>query len=438
MDSWLKQSHFPLLTVSLLADNRIRLQQQAFLLEPSLATTATTSTTVATALWIVPLRVVCVTNGVRRTTAAVMRTRELEIQLPADVSELHVTHCLSLSMISAVSLICTSLAARVAATSATVVTHQRAPLQRKTKHLLIECTAAVHSYDNSALELPLVVNEAHAGFFVTHYADERSWQAAFRAAVSSSSDSSCSDGATEVEAVGLVQDLILLLHQAILRCNDEQQLQQPTAQHDSLTAAALHARLLSIEAALRRSTSGRQQAAWFAAAQFLWDIKLAVCRALLQQARARSAGDTDAVALLPLALPLAVPPKAVTASVAAAVAAVDTAAAVETAAVATEEADSVTAALTAAESVAAEVRHQLQLHEQQLAAGWELAEERLHSSRFAALLQHISSNTLRLVNIAAAAAAAVCCNWCCPAAAAAAAVTVPLFASGDSTSCVLM
>jgi hypothetical protein len=148
--------------------------------------------------------------------------------------------------------------------------------------------------------------------------------------------------------------------QAILRCNDEQQLQQPTAQHDSLTAAALHSRLLSIEAALRRSTSGRQQAAWFAAAQFLWDIKLAVCRALLQQARARSAGDTDAVALLPLALPLAVPPKAVTASVA------------------TEEADSVTAALTAAESVAAEVSHQLQWHEQQLAAGWELAEERLH------------------------------------------------------------
>jgi aminopeptidase N len=85
MDSWLKQSHFPLLTVSLLADNRIRLQQQAFLLEPSLATTATTGTTVATALWIVPLRVVCINNGVRRTTVAVMRTRELEIQLPADV-----------------------------------------------------------------------------------------------------------------------------------------------------------------------------------------------------------------------------------------------------------------------------------------------------------------------------------------------------------------
>jgi aminopeptidase N len=86
MDSWLKQSHFPLITVTQLADNKLRLQQQPFLLETSApATGATTSTAAAAALWIVPLRVVCVTNGVRRTTAAVMRTRELEIQLPADV-----------------------------------------------------------------------------------------------------------------------------------------------------------------------------------------------------------------------------------------------------------------------------------------------------------------------------------------------------------------
>ena len=87
-----------------------------------------------------------------------------------------------------------------------------------------------------------------------------------------------------------------------------------------------------------------------------------MCRALLQQALARSAGDTDAVALLPLALPLAV-----TAHTAAAAAAADT-----------EEADSVAAAVAAAESVAAAVRDQVQWHEQQLATGWQLATERLH------------------------------------------------------------
>jgi hypothetical protein len=82
--------------------------------------------------------------------------------------------------------------------------------------LLIECAACL--YGNSATELQVVVNEAHAGFFVTHYADELSWHAAFRAVVSSSSSnaSSSSVGATKVEAVGLVQDLILLLHQVAL------------------------------------------------------------------------------------------------------------------------------------------------------------------------------------------------------------------------------
>jgi aminopeptidase N len=87
MDSWLKQSHFPLITVSLLANNKLQLRQHPFLLEPSLpAATSTNSTAaVAAALWAVPLRIVCIHDGVRHTTAAVMRTRELEIQLPADV-----------------------------------------------------------------------------------------------------------------------------------------------------------------------------------------------------------------------------------------------------------------------------------------------------------------------------------------------------------------
>jgi hypothetical protein len=80
------------------------------------------------------------------------------------------------------------------------------------------CRVPPISYHNSTTELRLVVNEAHAGFFVTHHADERSWHAAFEAAVSNSSNASSSndgssDGATDVEAVGLVQDLILLLHQ---------------------------------------------------------------------------------------------------------------------------------------------------------------------------------------------------------------------------------
>jgi hypothetical protein len=101
MDSWLTQSHFPLITVTLPANNRLHIQQQPFLLESSpIATststaaasstaTATTTTTIAAggsgALWIVPLRIVCKHNGVRLTTAAVMRARELEIQLPAAV-----------------------------------------------------------------------------------------------------------------------------------------------------------------------------------------------------------------------------------------------------------------------------------------------------------------------------------------------------------------
>jgi hypothetical protein len=114
---------------------------------------------------------------------------------------------------NAIHVACCANRARVTA-ALSCLYHISLALHRSSIEPADRCKAAVCSYGNSSMELQLAVNEEHAGFFVTHYADERSWQAAFRAAVSSSSsDSSSSAGATEVEAVGLVQDLILLLHQ---------------------------------------------------------------------------------------------------------------------------------------------------------------------------------------------------------------------------------
>ncbi|KAG5176146.1 hypothetical protein JKP88DRAFT_351206 [Tribonema minus] len=233
MDGWLTRRHFPAVVATLRPGGQLHLRQYCFRLyddegpsppehhhhQPPLAPPATPPAQ-QDPPWHIPLQVAIVHNGRRHTRRAVMTSREMTLDLSSSSSS--------------------------------------------------SSSASGSSSSSSAQpeEQGLVLNAARAGFFVSQYGDASTWRAALRAAAAPAARG----GATEVEALGLVHDVLMTMMQGV---------HTHAAVGDAHAANASAARLLplqrlqSLERALTRDDDARG-AAWFAARRTLWDLRVAI------------------------------------------------------------------------------------------------------------------------------------------------------------------